>query len=1073
MKANYNPSVNILRDSGRDFNYIPTPNGKRVVGQLVDDFKKGIRSFNLIGSYGTGKSSFLLALEQSLKKQKRYYEPNFIANPKFGILKIVGAYESIIDAFAAKLNVTSKQNKAEHVLSELYNLYHDLGKKSPLLFIEIDEFGKFLEYAAQNKPEQELYFVQQLAEFVNNTDYNIVLLTTIHQSFESYAFSLTDAQRMEWSKIKGRFKEIIFNEPVEQLLFLASEHIEARFPEKPQKKVLDASLMLFSTSKAFNYSEAYSKEINEKIYPLDIIAANVLTLALQRYGQNERSLFSFLESSDFTSLEKFNRSSSRFYSLPEVYDYLNFNLYSYLTSHFNPDYSAISIIKNAIEEVERKFDKNIEEHLKLVKTIGLLNIFAASGSTLDKAFLMSYADVCLGIKHADKLIDLLSKQGVIFYRNHSSRYILFEGTDVDIHSALIEVGNRVDEITDVPTLLNRYFDFPQITPNKYSFETGTPRKFQYVISDEPISQTPQGEIDGFINLIFNEKLSTKKIASHSEAQQEAILYCIYKNATKIKSLLRDIQKTTKLIEENSDDKIAIREFEKIRSNYKQLLNHYILDNIYNKEEVTWFWKGKQVVFNKEKELRLFLSRVCHEVYPDTPIYKNELVNKHKISSQIHSSRKVFFKALVNNWSQLDLGFTPNKFPPEKTLYLTLLKENNLATYVDEVNRELRIKKGSSFTPLWKFCNEFLKSAAKEKKNIGELVEALQQRPFKLKQGLIDIWVPSFLFLKREDFALYGEHGFIPEFSGDTLELISKDPQDYWIKSFNIEGIRLDIFNSYRIFLNQETKDSLTNQTFIETIKPFLTFYKGLKEYSKQTKRLSKEALAIRTAIIKAQDPEQTFFEDFPAALGTSLTELQTDPEVFKSYISRLQIAIRELRTSLDNLADRFEQYIQDEIVYEVCEFQTYKHKLQARFSTIKRHLLLPHQTKLLMRIDSMLDDRNAWLSSLAQAIVDRPLEHFRDEDEVLLYDKFKAIVLELDSLTNLSEAHIDETHEDVVGLQFESFVDGIKKSLVRMPKNKTKEVETIKNNLQVRLGKDRTLNIAALTKLLKELLTNE
>ena len=94
-----------------------------------------------------------------------------------------------------------------------------------MLFLIVDEFGKFLEYASQNEPKKELYFIQQLAEFVNNSDLNIVLYTTVHQNFDAYALSLTQSQKQEWTKVKGRFKEITFNEPVEQLLFLASEHL--------------------------------------------------------------------------------------------------------------------------------------------------------------------------------------------------------------------------------------------------------------------------------------------------------------------------------------------------------------------------------------------------------------------------------------------------------------------------------------------------------------------------------------------------------------------------------------------------------------------------------------------------------------------------------------------------------------------------------------------------------------------------------------------------------------------------------------------------------------------------------
>ena len=327
MANNFTTSVNIIRDTDRDFNYIPTPNAKQVVSQIVNDFKKGIRSFNVVGTYGTGKSSFLLAFEQSVKGEKRYFNPNFISNPNFDFVKIIGSYTSIIEQFRDAFDVVSQKNQQENILSEIFNRYHSLGDQNKVLFILVDEFGKFLEYATRNNPERELYFVQQLAEFCNNPSHNIVLVTTVHQSLESYAYSLSKTQQQEWTKIKGRFREITFNEPVEQLLFLASEHLVEKFDASKSAQDIEKCLTLTTETKAFNFNTDFLKDIASKLYPLDILSANVLTLSLQKYGQNERSLFSFLESSDHTGLSKFDKRENPFYNLSNVYDYLNFNFY--------------------------------------------------------------------------------------------------------------------------------------------------------------------------------------------------------------------------------------------------------------------------------------------------------------------------------------------------------------------------------------------------------------------------------------------------------------------------------------------------------------------------------------------------------------------------------------------------------------------------------------------------------------------------------------------------------------------------------------------------------------------------
>ena len=73
MGNKFTTSVNIIRDAERELNYIPTPNGVKIVNQICNDFKTGIRSFNIIGSYGTGKSSFLWAFQQSVSARKKYF----------------------------------------------------------------------------------------------------------------------------------------------------------------------------------------------------------------------------------------------------------------------------------------------------------------------------------------------------------------------------------------------------------------------------------------------------------------------------------------------------------------------------------------------------------------------------------------------------------------------------------------------------------------------------------------------------------------------------------------------------------------------------------------------------------------------------------------------------------------------------------------------------------------------------------------------------------------------------------------------------------------------------------------
>lgn len=1071
MVNNFTTAINILRDTDIDFNYIPTPNGKQAISQIVNDYKKGIRSFNIIGTYGTGKSSFLLALEKSVKGIKRYYEANFLNEPDFDFVKIIGSYTSIIEQFSAVFEVKSNRYKNESILSEIFNRYHSLDKSNGILFIFIDEFGKFLEYASKNNPENEIYFIQQLTDFCNNPKHNIVLITTVHQSFDSYAYSLTGTQKQEWIKVKGRFREITFNEPVEQLLYLAAEHVSENFELITRKSSVEKCLNVTKATKAFNLNAKFENEIAVKLFPLDILSANILTLSLQRYGQNDRSLFSFLESTDHTGLLKFNKKENPFYNLSCVYDYLNFNFYSFLNSKYNPDFNTWSSIRNALDEVERVFDTSINDYSKAIKVIGLLNIYAANGSCLDRYFLSQYLEISCGVENATGIIDNLEKKKIIYFRFHKQRYIIFEGTDLDIQSALIEAGNQLSDVVDVITLLNKYFQFTPVFAKLYSYEKGTPRFFDFVISEQPISLVPHDEIDGYVNLVFNSKIEIAEIQRYSEIQKEAIIYCFFSNSEEIRNLLFEIGKIEKVIEENEEDKVAKRELENIVESQIRLLNHYIVDSIYSgSNDIHWFFKGAKKTISNKKDFNVLLSQVCNLVYNATPVYNNEMVNKHKISSSIHTAKRNYFKALVNNWDKENLGFDEDKFPPEKTIYLSLLKENGISPLRDNSIEIPFINEDSSFIHVWNASVKFIESAKAEQKRISELFDILSNRPFKLKKGLIDFWIPSFLFIKKDDFAIFNQDGYIPFLSEENMELIAKYPEKYTIKTFNIDGVKLDIFNSYRKFINKSTEIKFNNDSFIETIKPFIIFYKGLPAYTKSTNRLSKAAINIRTAIAKSKEPDETFFEDFPNALGYSLNTLQKDNEKLASYSTTLQNSIRELRTAYDELVHRFEEFICTEIVGREMDFENYKIQLQTRYKKLKKHLLLSNQKIFVNRIDSLLEDKNAWLSSLAQVIVGKTLDNFNDEDEILLYDKFKTIILELDSLTQISKSDIDEKNEDVIGIKIDSFFNKIDPKIVRVPKNKASEIELIKNALKNDLTNDKTANIAAVLNLLKELL---
>ena len=1082
----YSPSVNIIRDGEKLLNYIPTPNAKLVFNQIVRDYGLGIRSFNIVGAYGTGKSSFIWALEKNLKRDTDFFSD--IKNQlhdveSYEFYSFVGEYNSIIDSFASQFGLDVERNaKPQDIIHQIDNFYNDLTKQNKGLVIIIDEFGKYLEYVAKHDPDYELYFMQQLAEYVNDTKREILLLTVLHQDFNAYSLQLSKSQRFEWDKVKGRLKELTFNEPVEQLLFLASEQLSCKSHSK-QRKLFQQNKMgnspfsrLFGAiekANAFPLRDYFSVEFAEKLLPFDILSASVLTLALQRYGQNERSLFSFMKSNDYLGLRDFSFNTQHYYNISNVYDYLIHNYHSLLTTKYNPHYAQWAAIRSAIERSEVIDKISYADATKMLKTIGLLNIFASDSAKLNKKFLSLYGKYSLGINNPEQLIESLEHFKIIRYKNHSNKYNIFGGTDLDIDLAIDEAGNLVEQVSDVVYHLNNCFEFPYIPAKAVFYKKGSPRFFQFKLSDDPIRNTPQGEIDGYINLIFSGRLNRNDIKKQSAKCNEAILYGWYQNTSEIKNLIYEIEKIKKVRELHLDDKVAIRELDSIIRHQVKLLNHCVLDSLYTENSpIVWYFQGKKVKITNLKSFNRQLSHICDTVYNTTPIFKSELVNKTNISGAISNARKNLLERLLNQWHEEHLGFEDGKFPPEKTIYLSLLYATGI---------HLKSKNGylltaphddSSFQPLWKLCIRFLDSSKVNRRNLDELVQLLSSKPFKLKKGFLDYWLSIFLCIKQEDYALFGPHGYIPSLSVDILELLIRKPKDYAVKAFNLNDIKLDLFNRYRALIDQAGEENPSNNSFIQTIKPFLVFYRELPEYSRTTKRLSKHALSLRNAIVQSQNPEKTFFEDFPSALGYSMLQLQNKRQQLEQYVKELQDSIRDLRTCYENLINRVEHFLLDEIVGTDLPFPAYKAVLQNRYKGLKKHLLLQRQKAFFQRLVSPLDDRNAWISSISQIVVGKSLDQITDEEEGQFFEKLRELIRELDNLCEICKEDVDVEKEDVFKLEVTDLAEGLQKFFIRLPKKKTKKMALLETEIKDKLVNDKSVNIHILAKILQEQLRN-
>lgn len=1054
----FSTSVNIERDFGKVTPYIVTANARQAIGKIVCHFADGIHSFCLIGSYGTGKSSFIVALENCMrgansdKDSLIQINGQFNGFDSFDFLNIVGEYNSLSKILSSRLKTLNADDKS--IFAALNHIYARLQKQKKFLVIVIDEFGKVLEHAAKNNPEQEMYFLQQFCEWVNDSNKNVILLTTLHQGFGAYAKGLTTEQRQEWTKVKGRLHDIVFTEPIEQLLNLTAQRLNTKVDDFNKKQV--KTLFNLAVESKFIDNEL-KLEVAEALYPLDIFAAYVLTKANQRYGQNERTLFTFLESTGVGAVSSFKTSPNCFYNLVDVYEYISYNFYTYL-QEINEDSTNWAAIYNAIERVEGLpiNSEKINTAIKLVKIIGLLNIFASASTTIDADFLKTYCSNAVDQDYIADVLATLESAQIIRYAKYKSKYILFEGTDVDIEAGLYEAARVCKQPTAIAERLADLLDNKLMLANAYFFKTGTPRFFQYSVTAEPIEKVDKGEIDGYINLLFQIDHKERCL----QVVDEAIIYCIYKDTQEIVRHLHEIDKLIWVREyyiTDHNDKVALREIENLIEYEKTLLNKSVLDRLFT-NDVEWIFNSELLSgISSEKRLVNTLSMVCETVYPSTPVYRNELINKHRPNGVMSLARQNYLTALLENISEPNLGFEDNKFPPEKTIYLSLLVNTGIL-----VDGRCQAPNDFSFAPLWNACNDFLKSSVGKPRKISELYAMLSSKPFRLKQGFLDVWVPTYLILRKDDFALYTGQQYIPYINKEVIDLILRSPSNYTLKAFSVDGVRRDFFDKYREAINLSSTE-LNGDTFIETIRPFLTFYKKLNNYAKHTKDLSALAKGFRDVIATATDPEKTFFEALPDAMGFKELALEHNPEAIDSFVEVLHNAIRELRKCYAEFVNSIEEAILAQLKIEPTSYAEYAPKISARFKGVKTQLMPLTTRNFYNRLVGRYEDKTSWIEAVSYVILNKPLQDIKDAEKSALLKGIHDTIFQLDDYVEMHKS------DDVEMVRLH-VTENSRKPFVKqvvLPKESITEVDSLEAKIRAILSDDIAVNTAALLRILK------
>jgi hypothetical protein len=804
-------------DLERDFDdvvalsdYVVTPFGAETVTRILDGMRpqSGRRAWRITGDFGTGKSSLALVLAHLLATDDIAHQVRPIAK-QMGIdlrrrlplllpALATGAREGFVPAIAKALRRalqrTQVRGRPPAALASLIARAEQIaasgGPDDLLAFIEqattfvsdrgfsgllliVDEMGKLLEHAALNPDREDVYILQRLAEAAARSgERTFVLIGLLHQGFQSYAEKLPSSMRHEWDKVAGRFEEIVFDQPLAHTIGLIAGALRLDPRQVPREVKHAAQDALASALKSgwcglSGYADAAVDPF--QLYPLHPTVIPVLSRFFARFGQHERSLFSFLLSNEPFGLQAYASrpiGPTSWYRVADFYDYVRAVFGHSLggASHRSHWTRMVTTIDNAkdLEAVDEQ----------ILKSVALLNLIDADDLQADENTLASAVAAATDKRAVRSAIARLTGEGLLFRRGASGAFRLWPAGSVNIESAFQTAARTLEATGEVARHLTEFLEDRAILARRHYLKTGTMRNFEFRYSsvdrlDAAALATKEG--DGAILVVLTDTVQEKERAL-AWAQSESIRTrpeVIVAVSPPLRSLAAELQdarnwqwvmkNTPELAHDQHAASEVARQSTAARLALTKRLSELLdLSNLQS-DAVSWLRRGTPMQLPQNGSLTALISSVCDDLYSDAPKITNELLNRSQLSSPASAARMRLIEGMFEASDQPLLGIDAVKAPPEKSMYLSVLAKGRVHRDIDGQHILAEPEPGEdplNLLPALKLILRLISEAQSGRAAVTDLAAELQARPYGVRAGVVPLLIAIVVTSHLHELALY-------------------------------------------------------------------------------------------------------------------------------------------------------------------------------------------------------------------------------------------------------------------------------------------------------------------------------
>lgn len=932
-------SVRIDTDLGREDalnGYVCQATAQALIENMARQVKETRqRAFTWTGPYGGGKSSLALLLcslvgaNQTLRDKSRGMLSPAEQSPiqtvfsaqgsGWLVVPLVGKRAKVHEELAKALALAKGDSPSKRKPSEATDVIGELVSASEQhsqgVLVVIDEMGKFLEAASHEGVD--LHFFQELAEAASRSAGKLIVVGILHQSFEAYASRLGREARDEWAKVQGRFIDMPMVAAVDEVVELVGRAIEIGKQVNKGNAPQIAKAVTHAIIGRRPVTPPSITTATQRCWPLHPVVATLLgPISRRRFSQNERSTFGFLASREPLGFMEFLETTpaihAPMYSPSRYWDYLKANLDQAILA--SPDGHRWAV---AAEAVERAESKGTRLHIKLTKSVALIELFRGGSGLVPE---IAVLNACVPEENAEEvkttLHDLTSWK-ILIERKHLSAFGVFAGSDFDIEGAINKSMNELGlpDLQQLSTLMDMQ---PILAKRVYSV-TGTMRWFtRKLVRLDDLERAIEhykpenGSAGTFLlclpDLGVGAVKALSRITKLAELPKESgLVIGVPENADRIAELGSELFACEHVFNTRTEldgDSVARKELLGRIGAVRASLEDELGDAFGVSK---WYWHGNLQNPGSSQSISNVASNIAQEIFHTSPRLNNELINREKPSSSSNRARKDLMYRMLSHANAKDMDYSG--YPADKGLYVSILKRTGLHREREDGHFNFGEPyyvnpSDAPMNKLWVATAGFILEKGISRK-ASELYELWSRPPYGLRQGVMPVLALAFFLAYRSTLALYLNGVFTSELTEVVIDEWLLDPGCISFSYVSASSDQTAYLKAVATCVPGHLENKRVDDP-LEVARSLVALVVSLPNWTKRTTTISPSAQAIRAMLLKASDPIKVLFSDLPTLLKEeNLSELTAKLRgVIEEFQTSYRVVLSGIKTSVLQALDQ-------------------------------------------------------------------------------------------------------------------------------------------------------------------------